>query len=152
MKRKLGWLAENSGQSMNRKLALKIACISAEDRKWVLERLSSEEIEALTPLLNEIEELGLNRDPAIVKEVIGSLKIESETQKVSNQNELEITNLSNVHESWQKMVLGLVSKQEGERLIVKNDLDIKVADSYKGVPPSLGDSLGKYLSELQNAN
>ncbi len=137
---------------MNRKLALKIACISAEDRKWVLERLSSEEIEALTPLLNEIEELGLNRDPAIVKEVIGSLKIESETQKVSNQNELEITNLSNVHESWQKMVLGLVSKQEGERLIVKNDLDIKVADSYKGVPPSLGDSLGKYLSELQNAN
>lgn len=49
-----------------RQLAMRLACIHVDDRAWVLAQLSPAEREPIDELLQEIAELGLAQDPAVL--------------------------------------------------------------------------------------
>lgn len=53
-----------------RRAALTLYALSDVDRKWVLQRLTSEQREALTPLLDDLLHLGIPTDPEIVQTVL----------------------------------------------------------------------------------
>lgn len=53
-----------------RKLAIRLACIHAEDRQWILEQLPPAERQQLDELLQEVSLLGLAADPSIVDSVM----------------------------------------------------------------------------------
>lgn len=49
-----------------RQLAIRLACIHADDRAWILAQLDSAERQHIDELLQEIAELGLDKDPAVL--------------------------------------------------------------------------------------
>ncbi|MDZ4298828.1 MAG: hypothetical protein U0998_00515 [Moraxellaceae bacterium] len=55
-----------------RQLAIRLACIHADDRAWVLEQFSDEQRETLDGLLDEINELGLAKNPSVVTAILDS--------------------------------------------------------------------------------
>lgn len=60
-------------KSALRKLAIRLACVHAEDRDWVLDQLSPVERQQMDELIHEIGLLGLATDPSVVNAVIGEL-------------------------------------------------------------------------------
>lgn len=55
-----------------RQLAIRLACIHAEDRAWVLAQLADDERETVDALLQEIDDLGLARDPAVLAAILSA--------------------------------------------------------------------------------
>ncbi|MEK6788410.1 MAG: hypothetical protein AABY68_05620 [Pseudomonadota bacterium] len=49
-----------------RQLAIRLACIHADDRAWILAQLGRLEREQMDELLMEIADLGLNKNPAVL--------------------------------------------------------------------------------------
>jgi len=49
-----------------RQLAMRLACIHADDRAWILAQLDPSEHQQIDALLVEISELGLDKDPAVL--------------------------------------------------------------------------------------
>ncbi|MDP1539189.1 MAG: hypothetical protein Q8K94_00185 [Moraxellaceae bacterium] len=54
-----------------RQLAIRLACIHVDDRVWVLEQLSDEQRQTIDGLLQEINELGLAKDPTVIAAILG---------------------------------------------------------------------------------
>ncbi len=51
---------------MLRKLALRLAFLSAEDRDWLLSQLSLADRQRISTLIDEANEMGLTRDPIVL--------------------------------------------------------------------------------------
>lgn len=131
---------------MERELALKIACISAKDRAWVIANLSSEEQQTLKPLLDEIEELGLNQDRSVVNAVLETLKLDNDKNIRSSELD-KIKNVDTLDAFWQSLLLGSVDKKD--RVLLKRKFGFAMNESQIVVnaPMGLKKSLIKILSE-----
>lgn len=66
-----------------RTLALRLACLSQEDQRWILSQLPAEHKEQFQRLRDEVVALGLNCDPT----VLSQLSAESEKQGKSSGGE-----------------------------------------------------------------
>jgi hypothetical protein len=53
-----------------RRVALILHALTAQDREWMLARLTPERRAALKPLLDELSELGIARDSRLVRELV----------------------------------------------------------------------------------
>ena len=93
-------------------VALKIACIHPNDRKWILNQLSETEQEQLRPLLEEIEQLGLNRDPSTIMK---ALQVNG-TQPTSQQQE-DLQKYEEFDMFWQRILLSPTNGNSFEKLI-----------------------------------
>lgn len=139
--------------TMDRKLALKISCISEEDRKWILRQLSGDEVSQLQPLLEEIEQLGLNKDPSIVREVLESVKDTLSEPKINKTSvALQLRHLDKLDPYWQKVILGCVDQKDAKAIMLQNKIEVSLSEAINKVPPSLASALVQYVSEQKHVN
>jgi len=121
---------------LHRELALKISCLRGKDQKWILKRLSEEEQNTLTPLLREISELGLNRDPTIIDAVMSSIN-GIEESKLQASTLSKVKDLPNMPQFWQSLLLGCIEKRERASIKRKFGLKIPPQEVIEDIPPAL---------------
>ncbi|VUD61751.1 hypothetical protein TDB9533_02884 [Thalassocella blandensis] len=139
--------------TMDRKLALKISCISEEDRKWILRQLSGDEVSQLQPLLEEIEQLGLNKDPSIVREVLESVKDSPGEPKINKTSVSDrLRHMDKLDPYWQKIILVSLDQKDAKAIMQKNNIDASLFDAINKVPSSLASALVQYVSEQKHVN
>lgn len=93
-------------------VALKIACIHPNDRTWILNQLSETEQEQLRPLLEEIEQLRLNRDPSIVMRALKATETQPTPQEMDDIQRYESLDIF-----WQRILLTPTNGNSFEKLI-----------------------------------
>ncbi len=96
---------------MLRKLALRLAFLSAEDRDWLLNQLSDAGKKRITSLIDEAEEMGLTKDPLI----LSSLS-QPRISEVENKNQLSKEELGSLPLFWQHLVQAHQSDVSGKCL------------------------------------
>jgi hypothetical protein len=135
--------------SMLRKLAVRLACIHADDREWILAQLDADERQRIDELLQEINLLGLAADPSVVNAVMAELPERSAGQ--SSTGTALLATVSNAgHPFWCGVLLQLQERTERRKLIdaLPNAASVRRWDNAfakQPVPPALVQSLQGYL-------
>ena len=71
-------LSASTASSLDmRRAALLLHSMSTDDREWLLEQLSPPERSRLSPLLAELQSLGMPTDPTLVSEALSTAKSDS---------------------------------------------------------------------------
>src|SRR5690349_17282497 len=94
-----------------RKLAIRLACIHAEDRDWILAQLGGDEARRVKELLQEIETFGLASDPSVVNAVMSEVAGQSAVRPVlDSDNQAWLALLTQAeHPLWAALALQLHS-------------------------------------------
>lgn len=102
-----------------RKLAIRLACIHAEDRDWILAQLGSDEARRVNELLQEIETLGLASDPSVVKAVMAEVSSQGVTRPLpDSEQQARLAILARAeHPLWAALALQLQDKDTRRKLI-----------------------------------
>ena len=96
---------------MLRRLALRLAFLSVEDRDWLLSQLSDAGKKRITSLIDEAKEMGLTIDPLI----LSSLP-QPRISPVENKNQLSKEELGDLPLFWQHLVQAHQSDTSGKSL------------------------------------
>ena len=115
-----------------RKAAIRLACSHAEDRDWILARLSPDERRKLEGLLDEINDLGLTNDPTIVSTVMSELTVAlPATQVMPGSTRLKTQLSKATHPFWGALVLQIETPAARREVlgILANSADIRRWDS-----------------------
>lgn len=96
---------------MLRKLALRLAFLSVEDRDWLLNQLSDAGKRRITSLIDEANEMGLTKDPLILFRLS-----QSRISQVENRNQLSKEELGDLPLFWQNLVQANQSGTSGKSL------------------------------------
>lgn len=135
--------------SLLRKMAIRLACIHAEDREWILAQLDASERQRIDDLLQEINLLGLAADPSVVSAVMAEL-----LERPSILPALGVSLAASVsraeHPFWCGLLLQLQEQTERRQLIdtLPNAAVVRRWDNAfakQPVPPALVQSLRGYL-------
>lgn len=140
--------------SLLRKLAIRLACIHAEDREWILAQLDIGERQRIDDLLQEINLLGLAADPSVVSAVMAeplerlAIPATPGTSLVASVNRAE-------HPFWRGLLLQLQEQTQRRQLIdtLPNAAAVRRWDNAfakQPVPPALVQSLRGYLDDQSN--
>ncbi len=137
-----------------RKLAIRLACIHAEDRAWIMSQLDSDESLHLSELLQEIDTLGLASDPSVVAAVMTELSTQTAVKPVvdaDNQSLLLALGKAE-HPLWAALAVQLQEQGKRRKLIdaLPNPAAIRRWDSVfasHDVPPALADCMQRYLGQ-----
>ncbi|MFJ4374657.1 hypothetical protein ACIP1T_18890 [Pseudomonas japonica] len=139
-----------------RKLAIRLACIHAEDRDWILGQLAADEARQVNELLQEIETLGLASDPSVVNAVMAELTSQGAARPVQPPMVDEgVAALGRAgHPAWAALALQLREKDQRRKLIdgLPNAATVRRWDSLFGagtVPPALAQCLSRHLGERE---
>jgi hypothetical protein len=96
---------------MLRKLALRLAFLSAEDRDWLLSQLPDAGKKRITSLIDEANEMGLTKDPLILSGVS-----QPQINPVENKSQLSTDELGDLPLFWQHLVQAHQSDTSGKNL------------------------------------
>ena len=132
--------------NISRELALKISCLQDKDRQWILQRLSPQEREVLAPLMDEINTLGLNRDPSIIDNVMKSIKGNADTTIASSALK-NVRDIQHLDVFWQSLLIGCLEKRDRAFAKRKYGLNIDDADIVENTPPALQKTLIHLMSQ-----
>jgi len=135
-----------------RKLAIRLACIHAEDRDWILAQLGGDEARRVNELLQEIETLGLASDPSVVNAVMSEVAGKSAVRPVlDSDNQAWLALLTQAeHPLWAALALQLHSKDKRRKLIetLPDGAAVRrwdTAFATQPVPPALARCVSQYL-------
>ncbi|VVM79490.1 hypothetical protein PS664_02208 [Pseudomonas fluorescens] len=134
-----------------RKAAIRLACLHADDRQWILANLAADERQKIDALLGEINDLGLASEPSVIAGLINELAAQPHVQ-VSAQSQVIHDRLRKAeHPFWAGLALQLeTSVQRRETLsTLANSASIRRWDSAFAkhtLPPALLSSLRDYLA------
>lgn len=84
---------------MLRKLALRLAFLSMEDRDWLLSHLSNADKKRITSLIDEANEMGLTKDPLILSSLA-----QPKISQVDNKSRILKEELAELPLFWQHLV------------------------------------------------
>ncbi|WP_339527234.1 hypothetical protein [Pseudomonas sp. EA_35y_Pfl2_R111] len=137
------------GISLLRKLAIRLACIHAEDREWILAQLDASERQRIDDLLQEINLLGLAADPSVVSAVMAEL-LERPLIPATPGTSLAASVSRAEHPFWCGLLLQLQEQAQRRQLIDALPSAAAVrrwdnAFAKQPVPPALVQSLRGYL-------
>jgi hypothetical protein len=130
-----------------RKAAIRLACSHAEDRAWILARLTTDERRKVEELLDEINELGLTSDPTIVAAMMNELTVAPPaTRAMPDHSRLKAQLSKATHPFWSALVLQLEAPAVRRELLgtLNNSADIRRWDgkfTKQVLPPALMASL-----------
>lgn len=120
---------------MSRLLALKVACLTAVDREWLLCSLTAQQRDLIQPLLAQIETLGLHRDPSILRQLIEVQSDVDESDAVINEQ---------VVKSLSPFWLAFL-RQDIKKLASEDQLNALNAFEVSHVPVELSACLDEYV-------
>ncbi len=84
---------------MLRKLALRLAFLSVEDRDWLLGQLSLADRQRISTLIDEANEMGLTRDPIVLSNLS-----QPKVKREENNNRLSKDELTALPLFWQHLI------------------------------------------------
>lgn len=140
--------------SLLRKLAIRLACIHAEDREWILAQLDADERQRIDDLLQEINLLGLAADPSVVSAVMAEPLDPSSSPAVTGTSLVSSVSRAE-HPFWCGLILQLQEQAQRRKLIdaLPNAAAVRRWDNAfakQPVPPALVQSLRGYLDGQLN--
>lgn len=131
-----------------RPLAIRLACIHAEDRNWIMQQLDDAQRRQMALLLEEIAELGLARDPSVLSLVMA----QQDKLLPATENNLALGSLSAAPPlCWQAMLLQMQPESQRMASIADQPAQAKelnywndLLSSYS-MPPALITCLQEHL-------
>jgi len=84
---------------MLRKLALRLAFLSVEDRDWLLGQLSLADRQRISVLIDDANEMGLTRDPIVLSNLS-----QPKVKREENNNRLSKDELAALPLFWQHLI------------------------------------------------
>ncbi|NWB95793.1 hypothetical protein HX882_07835 [Pseudomonas gingeri] len=134
-----------------RKIAIRLACVHAEDRDWVLARLEPGERREVDALLEEISQLGLADDPTVLAAMLGELASPPVAEPVTADSARLKAVLANArHPFWAGLVLQLETPALRREVLggLANSAGVRrwdTAFAKQPLPPALVNCLKNYL-------
>lgn len=142
-----------------RKLAIRVACVHAEDRAWILAQLNDDDALRLNELLQEIETLGLASDPSVVNAVMTEIASQGVTRPVPDgANHARATVLARAeHPLWAALALQLQDRDTRNKLLEALPESAAVrrwdtAFAAQTVPPALARCVSLLLQPEERAH
>ena len=137
--------------SQLRKAAIRLACLHADDRQWILANLAADERQQIDGLLGEINELGLASEPAVIAGLINELATQPQVQASAQSPVIHQRLLKAEHPFWAGLVLQLETPVQRREALstLANSGSIRrwdTAFAKHTLPPALVSSLGDYLA------
>lgn len=139
-----------------RKLAIRLACIHAEDRDWILAQLGGDEARRVNELLQEIETLGLASDPSVVNAVMAEVASQGAARPLlDSDNQARLAILARAeHPLWASLALQLQDKDKRRKLIESLPDSAAVrrwdtAFAARPVPPALARCIDQHLQPTE---
>lgn len=135
-----------------RQLAIRLACIHAEDRAWVLAQLDSLERQQIDVLLLEISDLGLDKDPAVLAAMHEESTARFAMSSVVQDDVVLHTQVSQLdHPYWGALLLQMYGASPRRKVMDSLPQGALVrrwdhALSEQTVPPALVAALAQYLA------
>lgn len=137
--------------------AIRLACIHASDRAWLLAQLDTVERAQVDALLQEIDELGLARDPAVVAAVLSDPTGRFDSESVMPTDVAVHAQVRGAgHPFWGALLLQMHSPAQRRTVmssLPQGDLlrrwDHVFAD--QSVPPALVAALSEHIAGAQEA-
>jgi len=142
-----------------RKLAIRLACIHAEDREWILAQLGGDEARRVNELLQEIETLGLASDPSVVNAVMAEASSQGAARPLlDSEHQARLAPLARAeHPLWAALALQLQDKEQRRKLIeaLPNPAAVRrwdTAFATQAVPPALARCISLHLQAAENGH
>lgn len=85
---------------MLRKIAVRIALLSSEDRTWLMRHLSSSDTKKLRALIDEAIEMGLTSDRSVLDNILDDKKVEP----LLDDQPFSVTELMQLPLFWQELI------------------------------------------------
>ena len=138
-----------------RRLAIRLACIHADDRAWILAKLDPLERQQIEMLLVEIADLGLDKDPA----VLASMTVEPTTRFATDSAmpddvvlHTQVSQLGNPY--WGALLLQLYGAPQRRKVMdaLPQGALIRRWDhvlSEQTVPPALVAALARHVAAAE---
>lgn len=138
-----------------RQAAIRLACVHAEDRQWILGQLRPEQREQLEVLLEEIADLGLANDPAVVNALLWKIQSQSEDHEAPALEAPENAWIDKAEDPfWAALALQLLpADQRHSRLQAQPNGSLlgrwnSTLDNTQ-VPPTLASALRQHLQQAE---
>lgn len=134
-----------------RKAAIRLACLHADDRQWVLANLAADERQKIEALLGEINELGLASEPSVIAGLINELAAQPHAQVSAQSHVIHDRLLKAEHPFWAGLALQLETPVQRREALstLANSASIRrwdTAFAKHTMPPALVSSLQAYLA------
>ncbi|MBK3509538.1 hypothetical protein ACLBW8_04855 [Pseudomonas sp. M5A4_2d] len=133
-----------------RKAAVRLACLHADDRQWILANLAADERRKIDALLGEIHELGLASEPSVLAGLINELAAQPQAQASAHSQGVHARLLQADHPFWAGLALQLETPAQRRDALstLANSASIRRWDAAFAkytLPPALVTSLRGYL-------
>ncbi|KWU52861.1 hypothetical protein [Pseudomonas palleroniana] len=134
-----------------RRAAVRLACLHADDRQWILANLAADERRKIDALLGEISELGLASEPSVMAGLIDELAAQPQAQVSAHSHVLHKRLLKSGHPFWAGLALQLETPAQRREALstLANSASIRRWDTTfakHSMPPALVSSLRDYLA------
>ncbi|MFL9673852.1 hypothetical protein ACXUPC_23660 [Pseudomonas marginalis] len=134
-----------------RKAAIRLACLHADDRQWILANLAVDERRKIDALLSEINELGLASEPSVMAGLMNELAAQPQVQASAHSHVIHERLLTAGHPFWAGLVLQLETPVQRREALssLANSASIRrwdTAFAKHTMPPALVSSLQEYLA------